>query len=115
MNIYLAAKMSGIPKWNFPEMDRVKKDLEKRGHVVTSPADIVKCLGLKEDDEVCSEKILRTVTEINLCVLINFANAMAIIPDGWETSKGLAVEIALCKSLQIPILNAVDELKPFQV
>lgn len=113
MFVYLAAKMKGVPEWNFPRIDEEKKRLEKMGHTVVSPADLVRCLGLKPESEDCPQKVLKCVVSINNHIISNFCDAVVLIRDQWKTSMGCSVEIALAQSLRVPILDSsnMEELE----
>jgi len=108
MILYLASKMGGIPKWNFPKMDKEKERIEKMGHTVVSPADIVRALGLKSDDKEVPINTLETVVLINNIAISKHCDAVVLMEDDWRTSMGVAVEISLCQSLGKPILSSKD-------
>lgn len=119
MKIYLAGPMSGIPEFNFPAFMSAASILRKGGHEVFNPAEAdveefgdfsKKCPdGTHEEAAKVNPKItLRYVLKKDLVWICDNAEAIALLP-GWENSKGVSVELALSKALELEII----ELKPY--
>lgn len=102
MKIYLAGPMSIRPKdFNFPTFFEAGNQLEKDGHTVFNPA--------KEDIKTWgSFKNVKKYANYRDCLkkdidwIFKNAEVVAILP-GWQKSKGVRVEKALAKALNIPV------------
>jgi len=106
-NVYLAGKMTGIPHFNKYAFDFWAIYLRKLGHKVFSPIENDEAqTGV--DFEKCPEGSFEEIKHLNLsyrvCLkqdldwICDYATAIALIP-GWESSKGVAAELALAKCL----------------
>lgn len=103
MRLYLAGPMTGMKWYNFPAFDQARFDLEVRGHVIYSPADISREMGFDPlvrwpeglcdwsqtpDDFILYDVILRDIGVLLKC------EGVCMLP-GWEDSKGAKAEHAI--------------------
>ncbi len=93
MTIYIAGPMTGLPDHNAPAFDAAERELLSMGHTVISPAYMLRCF----PDDSLRQHFARD------CQAICNADTVVLI-DGWERSKGVAVEIALAGYLGIPVV-----------
>jgi hypothetical protein len=111
VKIYVAGKMRGLPRYNFPEFDKVATALRAEGHTVLSPADIDRQMGfdpstLPDDHDwsklpACldiKEVIKRDIDAILEC------DAIFMLP-GWRCSVGAQAELAVALWAGLQILN----------
>lgn len=78
---YLAGRMRGIKDFNFPEFDRIAKQIRKQGYTVFSPAE--------------NNPVTRTFEEcmkVDLNAIINNCKSIALLPQ-WRLSTGANVEV----------------------
>jgi hypothetical protein len=100
--------MRGIKDFNFPAFASATKKLRDKGHVVFSPAekDLKTYGSLKNVNKAFKqnpEKLKRDVIRSDLNWIIDNADAVAILPK-WHGSKGVAIEKALAKFLDLKII-----------
>lgn len=109
LNVYLAGSMSGKENYNFPAFHKYAAQLRAQGHTVFSPAEAdLERFGTLENlikewrgqDEYALAKNYRDAMRIDLNWILDNADAIALIP-GWESSKGVAAELALAKCLKL--------------
>lgn len=110
--IYLAGPMSGIPKQNFPEFDRVAAELRGMGHRVWSPADMDRDMGYDAmiDDTPPEPELLKKMFLEDLKVVIMDVDEIALL-DGWRNSKGACIEVAVASLLGKPCYEYPTEKK----
>jgi Domain of unknown function (DUF4406) len=116
MKLYLAGKMRGILKNNFPLFDFAAARLREKGFNVFSPAENDrKILGLPADapgDHPLIKTLLaRDCFRDDMHYICVHADAVALLPD-WETSKGATAEHALARALGHTIIFLGDEFLP---
>jgi nucleoside 2-deoxyribosyltransferase len=109
MKAYLAGPMRGLPLYNFPAFDDAAKALRDLGWEIISPAEMDRNRGFKETDSHVEPQFLKQAIFDDLNAISN-CDAVIILP-GWETSKGVAVEIALARFLEIPVLSFTTALR----
>jgi len=104
--IYIAGPMRGYKNYNFDAFDKAKAYLTNLGYLVISPADLDRFYEGWENyppenffpsEEQAANFIKRDIDAIFTCDAI-------YVLDGWENSKGSAVEIALAKFLNLEIM-----------
>ena len=89
--IYVAGPMTGIENLNFPEFDRVTKELRADGFVVISPHEHTgPVLGGAEADAY-AWVLARDIMLLSECSTV-------ILLDGWEDSTGANLEVAFAKA-----------------
>lgn len=103
--VYLAGKMRGIPKYNFPAFRHYSAKLRAQGWDVVSPAEMDEDKGFTEDSPEPDGGFLRDAILRDVTVIIQRCDALALIP-GWETSMGIKVEIALARFLGLKVFCA---------
>lgn len=96
--IYLSGPMSGVKDLNYPEFNRIAKELREAGHKVFNPAEIIlDKKGMSKDQiyEAYMEICLEAVEKCSIIYLI----------DGWEESSGANRELkrAIEKGLSIKL------------
>lgn len=102
--IYIAGKMRGVELYNFPAFDKAAALFREQGWIVISPAEMDRARGFVEtmpepSNGFLKEAILKDLAAIGTC------SAIALLP-GWETSAGVAVELALARFLHLEIYDA---------
>lgn len=103
---YIAGPMSGHDDFNFPAFFEAADKVRAMGYSVFNPAEEdLKEWGTLE--EVKTKANYRTCLRKDLIYLIDNPNVKIFLLPGWERSKGVAVEIALAKALNLE----VEELK----
>lgn len=110
MTIYLAGPMTGIPKFNHPAFDAAAAKLRAMGHTVFNPADNDRSLGIVPGEPESSSGFVRRAMMANDLEAICRSEAIALLP-GWESSAGVAVELALAKYLGLKVLDAETGLE----
>ena len=110
MKIYLAGPMRGIPEFNFPAFNAAASSLRNDGHEVFNPAerDIARHGGVdiskgnvNGDESFAVQQHgfnLREALGDDLAFICKSADAIALLP-GWESSKGVAAELATARAL----------------
>lgn len=100
MKVYLAGPMTGIEDWNFPAFIEGAAQLREAGHEVISPAEHDLELGyveVKHKDGIPHYDITKAFDrEVVLawdCAQIPTCGAVVLLP-GWDTSEGVARELA---------------------
>ena len=103
MKVYLAGPMSICPKdFNFPAFEKATAFLRAQGFEVFSPAEEdMRTYGSLEGTRANAN--YRDCLRKDLNWILDHAEAIYILP-GWETSKGVAAEMALAKALKLPIV-----------
>ena len=92
MRVYLAGPMTGLPAHNAPAFDAAELALCEQGYEVISPVAMLR---------IFAHDTLRQHFSRD-CQAICEADCVVVL-DGWERSKGVAVEIALAEYLGIPV------------
>lgn len=105
--IYISGPMRNVPDLNMPAFDAAADRLRAAGFAIVNPADIgrnlARTMGVPPDEIADSMYLLADLHELQNC------EAMVLLP-GWERSRGVAVEIALCRFLNIPIFQSIEQL-----
>lgn len=107
--IYLAGAMSGVPNFNFPAFHRAAAQLRSEGHEVFNPAEAdIARIGVDpsiDNPEGCIKTAAerhglsrRECLAEDLSWIALNADAIAVLP-GWESSTGVACELALARAL----------------
>ena len=101
MRIYIAGKMRGVPRHNFPAFDAAAERLRKQGYEVVNPADMSRDVGVEKvvtDPAVFNRLIAEELREVMACDAIYLLR-------GWERSEGTRdeLEVALSHGLEIMV------------
>ena len=91
MRLYLAGPMSGLPQHNYPAFHRWAAAIRGMGHFVCNPAEL-------NPINVSYGQAL----SVDLAWIIAHAEGVVFM-DGWDNSKGCAVEHALARALDLPV------------
>ena len=114
IRVYLAGPMTGLPEFNAPEFMKAAQRLESEGFEVFNPAahdmdagfNPFGCSGHEAKDKLAEMGFdLRHALAVDLDWIARNAEIVAVLK-GWETSKGVAAEIALADALGIPVADA---------
>ena len=105
MRVYIAGPMRGYPRDNHDEFDRIEKMWKDAGHDAVSPAYLGRALGKGESRGYNSgPKFMREVMVIDAVVICG-CDAIALM-QGWDTSRGATMELALSHSIGIDTYDA---------
>ncbi len=109
--IYIAGPMRGKPNYNFPAFMEADELLTLLGWITINPAqvDIDKGFDPKTPQDSLTPKDLEEFIVRDIHLVIS-ADAVCLL-DGWEDSKGVAVEIAVADYCNIPIFNLTGALE----
>jgi hypothetical protein len=109
--IYIAGPMRGIPEFNFPAFDKVKRLLTRDGWYVISPADIDRKEGFDEKgktgDEPVPWRLMQKIVHRDLKELIN-CDAIFMLK-GWQNSKGAKAEMAVAQWCEMSVMFECPE------
>jgi len=117
LTVYVAGPMRGRKYFNFPAFDAAKVNLERRGFIVISPADLDRTEGFDPetlgsdydwmDLEACDFSILhaidRDIAALKKCDAIYLLR-------GWEASTGAKAEKALAEWLRLSVLYEEEDI-----
>lgn len=103
MRLYLAGPMTGYPGMNYQAFHDAAAKLRAMGHFVCSPAE------LNPPDRTYRQALPNDLTWI-----FNHAEGIVYL-DGWEESRGCAVEHALARCLELPEYALIEVLHPVEV
>lgn len=90
MKLYVAGPMSGLPEFNYPAFVSAAEALRSCGYEVENPAENPAC----ED--------WAGYMRLSL-VQISRVDALAVL-DGWQMSRGAALEVHIAHALHLPVL-----------
>lgn len=95
MIVYIAGPMTGIKEFNYPAFDAAKTELTSRGILTLNPADseLLNDTGKPQTWDWYMRHAIRMVTQ---------SDAVCLLP-GWETSKGVAVELTIARALELDV------------
>lgn len=111
--VYIAGKMRGLAGYGFDRFDDAAARFRANGWDVISPAEMDRQVGVYEHTHPLPPNFLRQAMSRDLAAICE-CDAIALIP-GWETSEGVAVELALAKLLGLEVLDAcTGEPMPMQ-
>jgi hypothetical protein len=104
MRIYIAGPMTGLPEFNYPAFHKAAADLAALGHTPINPADSESqnATGKPQEWTWYMRHGLRALVD---------AEAVALL-DGWEDSRGSAVEVFVANALRMEIRVLGDWLAP---
>lgn len=104
MRLYIAGPMTGLPAWNFPAFDEAATFLRGCGYTVTNPADLDREAGFAEGQPTVSAGFLRAAMKRDLAAICD-CDGIAVL-DGWQSSMGACIEVALAVRLGLRIIDA---------
>lgn len=105
--LYIAGPMRHRVRHNYDAFDLAANQLKALGYNVVNPADIGRHYGIDETAECPVD----TVKQLLLMDLEALAECDGIfLLAGWESSRGVAVEIAFAKCFDIPVYERLTEL-----
>lgn len=107
--VYLAGPMRGILEYNFPAFRRQAWLLRELGFEVISPHEMDEENGFDPFLDKADDQFLRQAMNRDLSAICERCTAIALLP-GWEKSKGVQVELALARFLDLEVLNALTGL-----
>lgn len=92
MRVYIAGPMSGLPDFNYPAFNDAEQRLRKHGHDPINSARL-------DGREGC-----RTWLDYMRAALRDVADCDGIaLLDGWQESRGAALEAHVGRSLDLPV------------
>lgn len=97
MKLYLAGPMTGLPLFNFPEFDRVAKELRSRGYEIHTPHEINYGETLESRGSLRYTDYLRG----GLKLLLE-CEGLVLLPS-WMNSKGAQLELHVADKLEMPV------------
>jgi len=103
--IYIAGKMTGLPKFNFPAFYEAEEHLLAEGWKVFNPARIDNENGFDETVErALTPEELKGFAAQDLDILVRDVNAIYLLR-GWQDSKGARAERAVAEWLGLQIIE----------
>jgi Domain of unknown function (DUF4406) len=108
--LYIAGKMRGLPKYNFPAFREATAAWRAKGWDVVSPAEMDEAIGFTEDSPTPDAAFIKDAIKRDIEAIMT-CDALAVLK-GWTTSKGCAVEVALADFLGLPIYLATIPKEP---
>lgn len=111
MKVYLAGPMSGIPDFNAPEFRRVTGHLRDRGIIVLSPVEFDEAEGFDHGagETTVPESDYRAFLARDLIRILSECIDAIVVLDGWEASRGAALEVHVARSLGVPVFRCPDD------
>jgi len=111
-SLYLAGPMTGLPRWNFDAFAEACVKLRAAGWCVWCPAEQDEMLGFDPDTppplppDFLEDALLRNA------LAMTQVHGVAVLgtTDQKSRSKGLAVELAIARYLDLPVLPANEWL-----
>ena len=102
MKLYIAGPMTGYPEWNFPAFREAARELRMHDFEVVSPAEMdEQDFGFDGTGEPPQRMSLHDVLARDLAALDGCDGI--ILLQGWEHSKGAAVELAYARAKGMPV------------
>lgn len=95
--IYISGPMSGLPKLNYPEFNRVAIALRAAGHEVFNPTEIILDKTGMTEDEVYEAYMVICLKAINKCSKIYLLN-------NWHKSSGAKRELKRAIELDLEVI-----------
>ena len=103
MRIYLAGPMRGYPRFNFDAFHEATVELRAQGYEVASPAEHDLECGFDPDDPDALDTFdLRAAIRWDIDQVM--AADVVMVLEGWRQSEGCAVELAVARLLEIPVV-----------
>lgn len=110
MRLYVAGPMSGYPEHNFPAFREAAEVLRDMGHDVTSPVEMDESAGFDSETapnvEAGSEQWASFLAR-DVIVIAGDVEGVVVI-EGWEKSRGAALEVHVARELGKPIYRLSD-------
>lgn len=88
--LYVAGPMSGLPEFNYPAFHSAAEYLRDRGFEVENPAENQPCENWTDYMRLSLVQISRV-------------DGLAVL-DGWQMSRGAALEVHIAHALHLPVL-----------
>lgn len=112
--VYIAGPMSGIPEYNFPAFREAATQLrEDFGLEVTSPVEMDEAEGFdaaaSEGEVVPGDNAWANFLARDVKVVADPDTAGVVVLEGWEHSRGAALETNVAQSLGKPVYSLMDE------
>lgn len=103
--VYIAGKMRGHELYNFPAFDNKSELLVELGARPVSPAELDRAHGFYETDELSGDysAFARACIRRDVTAICDACDAVLVLGTDWDTSAGVAVEVALAKFLHLPV------------
>jgi hypothetical protein len=99
MTVYLAGKMRGVEKFNFPRFEAAAKDLESKGWTVLSPHRMDLEIGFDPNKTLEAQNFhIEDCVRRDVDAIIK-SDAIALLPR-WTTSAGATCEYYLARWLR---------------
>jgi len=111
MKVYILGKMTGVPEFNAPAFREATSTLRKMGHEVFSPVEFDEADGFDHEDatgEQLSDEQYFGFLRRDLLRILEADVEAGVALDGWEESRGAALEVHVLRSLGRPIYRLVD-------
>jgi len=99
--IYISGKMTGVKDFNYPEFNRVAKDLRALGFEVFNPAEI------KIDPKITHPKAIWKAYMKQCIPAIKKCSSIYLLKD-WEDSKGAKLELKRAIELDLKVIQQGD-------
>lgn len=107
MRAYLAGPMRGIKDFNHPAFHAAADRLRALGYEVRNPAEHDTVHKAANPD--AARAALRECMASDLAWIAAHADAVVVLP-GWEDSRGAQAEVAVARSLDLPVHELTEVL-----
>lgn len=108
-SIYVAGPMTGYKNFNADNFERVAKVYREEGYQVTSPVELDDASGFDHtsypDGIGLEEATYREFLLRDLTAIIKAKVEAFVVLDGWEESRGAALEVYIARHLGIPVYD----------
>lgn len=110
MRLYVLGPMSNVLEFNAPEFRRVAQELRKMDHEVLSPVEFDEEEGFDHGQDSLEEDEYLGFLRRDLLRILEANVDGGVALDGWEESRGAALEVHVLRSLGKPIYRLVSKV-----
>lgn len=116
MKLYVLGKMTGVPEFNAPAFRQAAKVLRHMKHEVLSPVEFDEAEGFVHEHHGAGEKVSEEeyfgFLRRDLLRILEADVDGGVALDGWEDSRGAALEVHVLRSLGKQVFRIVYEPQP---
>lgn len=108
MRLYILGKMSGVPDFNAPAFREAATHLREMGHEVLSPVEFDEAEGFDHSEPTITEDEYLGFLRRDLLRILEADADGGVALNGWEDSRGAALEVHVLRSLGKPVYRLVQ-------